>query len=157
MHRAQTHCLCNQTLTCPTYERALAWMLSRPSWPGREHRHAFIMLGAEVPRMARSCDERIGAPLNQRSVYSHVASSILVSTEGRRWCWRDERADGYLVTTPLWWPQFFLYNGTAAQLPRVKSELAVFKSVAIKFCHRRASTAQTGACRPRTRSRCGRR
>jgi hypothetical protein len=136
MYRAQTHCLRNHTLTCPTYERTLRWMLGRPSWQGREHRHAFTLLGAEVPRVAYACDIRRGTPSEAHSVYSRIARSILITTEGRRWSWRSEREQGYLVTTPQWWPSFFMLNSTAEQLPRAKRELVAMKSVAAKTCHR---------------------
>jgi len=136
MYRAQTHCLRNETLTCPTYERALAWLVDRPSWRAREHRHVFVLLGAEVPRVAYACDVRRATPLAARSVYSRVATSILVTTEGRRWSWRLEREQGFLVTTPQWWPPFFMYNGSGAELPAFKRDLVVMKSVAAKFCHR---------------------
>mmetsp|Transcript_35787 Transcript_35787/g.89100 ORF Transcript_35787/g.89100 Transcript_35787/m.89100 type:complete len:296 (-) Transcript_35787:130-1017(-) len=47
-----------------------------------------------------------------------------------------EREQGYLVTTPQWWPHFFMLNATVAQLPLLKKDLVVFKSVDAKFCHR---------------------
>lgn len=139
---ANTSCLADPKaytpwITCPTYERALSWLFSQPSWPGREHLHALPHYSADLPRVAWECSEARGIPEAGRSVYARLARSILIATEGRTARWRDDVATGRIVVAPHYIPvTAFLFRGSASELRASKTKLATQVGEGTKKCHR---------------------